>query len=56
MLNPLVAKTDRAREMLDPAINGTLGILQAAAKAGSVKTFVLTSSYVSPTSKSLRTL
>ncbi|KAK4704673.1 hypothetical protein P7C70_g1536, partial [Phenoliferia sp. Uapishka_3] len=37
---------DRAKNMLDPAINGTLNLLRAALKVESVKTLVMTSSSV----------
>ncbi len=37
------------RELVDPAVNGTLNVLKAAAKAGSVKRVVLTSSFAAIT-------
>ena len=40
---------DPQRELVDPAVKGTLNVLQAAVKAGSVKRVVLTSSFAAIT-------
>jgi nucleoside-diphosphate-sugar epimerase len=37
--------TDFKKDFLAPALNGTKGVLEAAAKEGSVKAVVLTSTY-----------
>ncbi|KAJ3068312.1 hypothetical protein HDU98_008496 [Podochytrium sp. JEL0797] len=42
---------DNQKDLVDPAVNGTLAVLEAAKKAGTVKTVVLTSSLASVTEK-----
>jgi dihydroflavonol-4-reductase len=50
MASPYVVNVkDPQRELVDPAVNGTLNVLKAAAKAQSVKRVVLTSSFAAIT-------